>query len=183
MAELWDILDAKGNKTGRLHERGKPLADNDYFLTVQIWILNRNNEFLLAKRTPERNGKWHTPGGCVIAGEDSLTCALREAKEEIGIDLDPECAQLYKRITLQGTDYDGYLFADVWLFRQDVDISDTVLQPEEVSDVMWADKGQIEQMLVESTFAMPADWYPYLNDEFLDYVINQNNYTSEGVGK
>ena len=42
MAELWDILDENGNKTGRLHERGKPMNKGEYHLEVSVWIENDN---------------------------------------------------------------------------------------------------------------------------------------------
>jgi serine/threonine-protein kinase len=36
MAELWDILDINRNKTGRLHERGKPMDAGDCHFIVQV---------------------------------------------------------------------------------------------------------------------------------------------------
>ena len=39
MAEFCDIYDINRNKTGRLHERGKPdMLDGDYLLIVMVWI-------------------------------------------------------------------------------------------------------------------------------------------------
>jgi len=42
MSELWDVLDIDGNKTGRIHERGKPMQKGEGHLVVLIWILNSN---------------------------------------------------------------------------------------------------------------------------------------------
>jgi len=181
MAELWDILDKNGSKTGRLHERGKPLGPDDYFLFVHVWILNDQGKFLLSKRAAEPIDKWHITGGAAIAGDDSLTAALREAKEEIGIDLYPDSAQLYKRIT-KASDIGGHNFSDIWLFRQQVDISKVILQPEEISDVMWADCEQIKQIIAQGDFAEPEKWYPYIN-EFLEQIAPENNTKPEGVGR
>ena len=50
MAELWDILDENGNKTGCLHERGKPMRKGEYHLTVNVWIENDNGEYLIHGR-------------------------------------------------------------------------------------------------------------------------------------
>jgi len=36
MAELWDLYDEYGNKTGKLHERGTPLRAGEYHLVVHI---------------------------------------------------------------------------------------------------------------------------------------------------
>jgi Isopentenyldiphosphate isomerase len=51
MTELWDIVDENGNKTGLLHEKGKPMRKGDYHLSVSVWILNSNGEFLISQRT------------------------------------------------------------------------------------------------------------------------------------
>lgn len=168
MAELWDILDKNGNKTGRLHERGKPMQKDDYHLIVNIWIINSKGEFLVSKRSEKsgRGGKWHTTGGCAVAGDDSLTAALREVKEEIGITLDPKNGQFFKRVSAQHVNGKGAYFADVWLFRQEVDISSVTLQVEEVCDVMWASEAEIKQMKKIDKWAFD---YEYLGELFCLY--------------
>ena len=175
MAEIWDIYDMHGNKTGRLHERGKPVKKEDYFLTVQVWILNGKDEFLISRRTPDRGHKWHTTGGAAVAGDDSITTALKETKEEIGIVLEQENGVLFKRIPrllrdIGDADYpdEGGYIIDVWLFRQEVDINKVILQEEEVCGIMWADKNTILHMVRDETFVDLDDWYPYFN-EFMDF--------------
>ena len=167
MAEMWDILNEDGNKTGRLHERGQPMQKGEYHLGVQVWIMNKDGNFLIAKRTPNRGDIWHTTGGCAIAGDDSLSAALREVQEEIGVDLNPKSGQLFKRCIDPHTNDEGFIICDVWLFRQEVDITDTVLCPNEISDACWASREQIQKMIIDGTFAQPEDrWYPYLDELF-----------------
>lgn len=64
MPEMWDIVDQNGNKTGRLHERGRPMQKGEYPLSVSVWILNRQGEFLISKRAPAKTapGMWETTG-------------------------------------------------------------------------------------------------------------------------
>ena len=166
MTELWDILDENGNKTGRLHERGRPLAKGDYSLGVNVWIVNGKGDFLITRRAAARGHKWHTTGGCVVAGDESLAAALKETMEEIGCILDPSSAHLFGRFllpSLWGEDT-GRMFVDVWLFRQEIDIDTLVLQTEEICDVMWADEKLIKQIIDEGIFVNPSEWYPYLNE-------------------
>jgi len=166
MAELWDILDENGDKTGRLHERGKPMQQGDYHLVVQIWIMNSKGNFLISKRSPSTTGwagMWQTTGGSAVAGDDSLTTALKETVEEIGITLDPKNGQLFKHYKTPHTK--DNTFYDVWLFRQDVDISTIALQPDETCDAMWASKETIKQMVIENTF-ISEETYPYLDELF-----------------
>jgi 8-oxo-dGTP diphosphatase len=84
MIEFWDILDENGNSTGRLVERGKPMRQNEYHLVVHVWIVNRQNQFLISKRALSKipfGSMWETTGGSAITGETSLQAALRETKK------------------------------------------------------------------------------------------------------
>ena len=50
--------------------------------------MDEENQFLLTLRSPEKKEYplcWENPGGGVQWGEESLTAALRELKEETGI--------------------------------------------------------------------------------------------------
>ena len=123
--ELRDILDEFGNKTGKTGERGKPLNQGEYYLIVDVWIINNQDEFLISKRVPTAKpepNRWQPTCGNVVAGEDSISAALREAKEELGIMLNPENGEMIKRYIA----WDNAII-DVWLFRQNVNIDEVVL--------------------------------------------------------
>ena len=91
--ELWDVYDENRNLTGRLHRRGDMMPKGDYHLVVHIWLMNERGEFLLTKRAPNKGfpGMWECTGGSALAGDDSLTAAIRESKEETGLTLNGEC--------------------------------------------------------------------------------------------
>ena len=162
MAELWDIVDAHGRKTGRFHERGKPMNPGDYHPSVSVWIRNSRGEFLISRRAPAPGrhavGMWETTGGAVIAGEDMLEAALREVREELGITLNPEDGEVYKSYTYPHTNGDGAAYITVWVFRRDAALEDVVLQPQETSGAMWADRERIRRMMREGTF-IPFDYF------------------------
>ena len=46
MAEMWDVLDKNGNKTGRLQKRGW-MESGNYHLVVFVWIINEKGYFLI----------------------------------------------------------------------------------------------------------------------------------------
>lgn len=140
--ELWDIYDENRMKTGRQHERGKPVPAGDYHLVVTILIVNSRHEVLVTKRHPDKQypNMWECPGGSVLTGEDSLEGALREVKEEIGIDLSGSCGEMIK------SERRNHDFKDVWLFHHDFDIAETVLQPEEVIGAKWVTISELERM-------------------------------------
>jgi isopentenyldiphosphate isomerase len=156
MVEFWDILDEDGNKTGRLHERGNQMKKGEFHHQVCIWIVNDKGEFLISKRSPNRHSMpniWECTGGNTVAGDDSLNSALKEVREELGVTLNPDDGFLFKEIKHIREDGSGK-FMDVWIFRQEVDISAIILQPEETCDAMWATKNQIIKMIDEGEFTM-----------------------------
>lgn len=140
--EMWDVLDINRNPTGRLHRRGGFLAPGDYHLVVHVWMKNSKGQYLMTKRSPNKGfpNMWETTGGSALAGDDSLTAALREVREETGLSLQPENGKCVFSVTEEDD------FCDVWLFCQDFDLADVVLLEGETCDVKYADADEILQM-------------------------------------
>jgi 8-oxo-dGTP pyrophosphatase MutT (NUDIX family) len=163
--ELWDILDENGEMTGKLHERGKPMAAGEYHLVVHVWIMNGAGEFLIAKRTANKSypNMWECVGGSAVAGDGSLATAAKEVKEELGIMLDPNKGGVFKRYKRNCSvccGDNGGDFVDVWLFRQDFDINEVVLCPGETCGAMWAGVDKIYEMIDDGTFiGREIFWY------------------------
>lgn len=146
--ELWDVYDSQRRPTGRQHRRSQLLDAGDYHLVVHVWMKNSRGEYLLTRRAPEKGcgGMWESPGGSVLAGEDSLSAALREIKEETGLSLDPEKGRLFRTFSRD------HFICDIWLFRQDFDLRDAVLLPGETTDIMYADETAIRALCAEDAF-------------------------------
>jgi 8-oxo-dGTP diphosphatase len=146
--ELWDVMDENRHPTGRTHPRGVPLPAGDYHLVVLVLLQNDNGEFLITRRAPNKGypNMWEFTGGSALAGDDSLHAALREAKEETGIALDPACGHIVA--TEQWSDS----FCDIWLFRQNFDVSSVVLQEGETTAAMAASPEAIFRMEREGEF-------------------------------
>ena len=146
--ELWDVYDAEGNLTGRTHLRREALSPDEYHLCVHVWIENSKGEFLLTKRSENKSmpGLWESTGGSVTAGEDSFTAAIREVKEETGLTLDPEAGKFLFR-------YSGVSFhCDVWLFRQEFELSEVKLLEGETCAAMAANRETILRLLKDDAF-------------------------------
>jgi len=152
LAELWDVLDANGNATGQLHERGQPMREGDYHLTVSVWIANDKGEYLISQRSPNKPSPnlWECTGGNAVAGDDSLTTALKEVHEELGIVLDPSNGLMLKHQVRKCSC--NHCLADIWLFWQNVDLQTVTLAPEETCGAMWAGRDDINRMIDEGTF-------------------------------
>lgn len=146
--EKWDVLDEHRQPTGRTHPRGVPLPQGDYHLVVLVLLQNDNGELLITRRAPTKGypNMWEVTGGSALAGDDSLHAALREMREETGIELDPTCGRVVA--SEQWSDS----FCDVWLFRQNFDPSAVILQEGETTAAMAASREQILQMEREGEF-------------------------------
>lgn len=130
--ELWDIYNSNREKTGRLARRGDTLGTGEYHLVVFIIIKLGQDKFLISKRSPNKTlpNKWEFTGGSAIAGENSREAAVREVREELGIDLktDGRIIHSFK------TESESSFIVDVWLFEENVDLSQLKLQEDEVTD-------------------------------------------------
>ena len=142
MAEYWDIFDMDRRSTGRQHLRGTPMADGDYHLVVNIWVVNSAGQVLLTQRHPDIpfGLKWACTGGSAITGEDTLTAALRETREEIGLEILPQ------QMVLVAQERRLHSFLDTFVVCMDVKDSQIVMQPEEVVDFCWVDESQYRKM-------------------------------------
>ena len=158
--ELWDIYDRNRNKTGKTIKRGERLQKGEFHLIVHIWIKNSNNEFLIQQRSEKVKNPlvWSTTGGSAVAGEDSFTAALREVKEELGIDLTKEKGYLFEE-GIYEEDNQQYL-SDTYLYFIDLDIKDLKLQTEEVKQVKFEKMSIIKQMMANNQFFI----YDYLDE-------------------
>jgi nucleoside triphosphatase YtkD len=156
--EIWDVYDDKRNHPGRTHRRGDPMQNGDYHLVVQAWIQNKNGEFIITRRSPEKLYPlmWESTGGSAISGDDSLIAVIREIKEEIGLDVLPECGEV---VISQKRDHD---FCDIWLFRQEFDLDDAVLQKGETVDIRWAGADEIRKMMLSGDFVI----FDYIEELF-----------------
>ena len=158
--EYWDILDSNRQKTGRLIQRGKELADGDFHLVVHVWIRTSENRYIISKRKKDRPtfpGLWECTGGSAVAGDDSLKTALKETKEELGIDLDPKNGRIIHQY--EGTNKFSPNFVDVWLFEQEVRMEEIRCQETEVEEARIVSKEEILEMMKKKEFVSIFDVY------------------------
>lgn len=142
MAEFWDLYDINKNKLGRLHERGLPLNSGEYHLAVEIWVTNSNNQILLTQRHPDKpwGSYWECTVGSVIAGEDSLSGAIRELIEETGIKI------IDKQIVFLGAMTTQDWIVDTYIVKLDTPTYNLKLQDGEVINAKWVNIYEFEDM-------------------------------------
>lgn len=147
--EKWDLYNENREKIGKTIIRGEEMAPDEYHISVHIWIIDDKKNFLIQKRSKTKKSfpnMWSVTGGAVLAGETSKEACIREAKEELGIDIDMNKAKNLGTIKRKNA------LVDIWLVRQNFDIKNFVLQEEEVSLAKWANIIEIDNLLKYGEF-------------------------------
>lgn len=151
--ELLEILDEKGNKTGKKAPIEEIYDKGYWHKSVHIWIINDNHELLMQRRNPTKKtfpDMWAiSVAGHVRCYEDSVAAGLRELNEEIDAHLKKE--DLEYLFTVRREQKCGTktlrVFDDVYLVHLDVDIVKTKLQVEELIDLKYIYYEYLEEML------------------------------------
>ena len=127
---------------------------------VHVLVFNARGELFLQKRSLKKDcfpGTWDSSAsGHCDAGETYDACAVREVREELGIELPGSPERLFKIDACAGT---GWEF--VWIYRSRAE-GPFQLHPDEIEDGGWFTTGRLEQRLVERpqdfAGAVPLIW-------------------------
>ncbi len=148
--ELLDIVDRTGRPTGLTVDRETAHLEGIRHRTSHVWLLRRRGdtvEILLQKRSREKDSY---PGcydissaGHIPAGVDFVPSALRELKEELGLDAAPEelvyCGQ--RRFSCHAIFHDRPFWdnqiSNVYVLWRDAEPETLTLQESEVESVQW----------------------------------------------
>jgi len=150
-AEYWDIITADGVPTGKRIKRCafNHLLQGEYHLVVHIWIKNSKGEYLIQRRSVDRepmSGEWAATGGSVLSGERSEQAAIRELREELGITVKENELKYVERIVRKNS------IVDIWRVGVDVALDCLELQEEEVMDAKWVTEDEFRNMISKGEF-------------------------------
>ncbi|MCQ2442711.1 MAG: NUDIX domain-containing protein [Oscillospiraceae bacterium] len=153
--EILDIVNQQGQPIGLTIDRETAHLEGVRHRTSHVWILRKKDdgiEVLLQKRSANKDS---FPGcydissaGHIPAGVDFVPSALRELKEELGLDAQPEeliyCGQ--RSFSTQNIFRDRPFWnrqvSNVYALWRDVEPEALTLQAEEVESVLWYNLGQ-----------------------------------------
>ena len=127
-------------------ELKKTLPSGKYFMIILLFIQNEKGEFLVQKTSVNRNNELAFPGGHVTYGDDGLKTVIKEAKEELDIDLTPDEVKLIDTLRFE------YAYAELYYTNKKIDIDKLKLQEEEVDYVKWYSIEQINKFIEENNF-------------------------------
>lgn len=150
--ELLDIIDKNGIPTGETVEREAAHRYGIRHRTSHVWILRKRNgktQVLLQKRSLTKDSY---PGcydissaGHIPSGDGFLESALRELKEELGVNATAEeliyCGRRqfeYREIFYEQEFWDNQV-SNVYALWRNMDAAEFMIQKSEVDMVLWMD--------------------------------------------
>ena len=168
--EYWEVLDGEGKPTGEIMEKydKKVFERGFYHLGADVWIINSENKILIQKRSKQKRlqpNVWAMTGGSVILGENSLKTIVREAREELNINIDGNNLELITKFRT------GNVWIDTYILKCDYDISKMKFKDDEVSDAKWATWEEIDDLVKNEQFIKHR--WEFVN-KFLKEEIDKN---------
>ncbi len=144
--EYIDIVDKEtGKNTGTNKPKPEVHKNGLWHRTVHIWFVNSKNEIMLQHRSPKMENYpdcWDIScAGHISSGEDATTGALREIKEEIGLNLPVDklnmIGETIQQAVLNNETYFDNEYNNVYLVKADLDINQLQMQESEVKNLRW----------------------------------------------
>jgi mutator protein MutT len=169
--EIWDVYDKDGNKLGFDQFRDEPIPEGVYHIVVEIYAVTENHEVLITQRHKNKPWalKWEVTGGSILKGETPLLGAIRELKEETGIevrgsDLNLVYSYIYKNVP------SIYKCFVVFINKEETKIQ---LQEEETIDYRYLPYNEFKQFIKTDEY---VDWVRerfYVHEKIFDTIIHQ----------
>lgn len=147
--EYFDVLNEYGEFTGKVATREECHKNGYWHRAVYAFIIDNNGNVLLQKRSANKKlwpNMWDvTVGGHVDSGEFGRQALIRETKEELGIEISDEDIKYLvgsTSINEQG-DIINKHYNECYLITKNIDISNIVIQKEEVSEVKYFSREEL----------------------------------------
>ncbi|MDE6787915.1 MAG: NUDIX domain-containing protein [Ruminococcus sp.] len=165
--EFLNLIDEEGHFLEMAKPRTLVHRDGDLHPAVHVWIIREKDMgvyILLQKRSANKliNPCCYdvSAAGHVPQGEEFRISAVREAAEELGIELQEnklEFLNLHKSSYNCGNVHDNEIRA-VYLCREKIDADNLILQDSEVDGVVWAEIDEILASVDNSEFVNCIDY-------------------------
>lgn len=161
--EIFELYNKDGKKLNKTMIRGQKNLPGEYHKVVHIWFKRSNGDYLIQQRNKASDQypyQWAPTAGAINIGESIEHAAIRETKEEIGIDISLNELIHIGQYAVE-TDIANYI-VEQFLVLKEIDLDDVQIDPIEVRQVMYASFETIEQMAK--------------NHQFWDYSLIDENY-------
>ena len=161
--ELLKVFTEEGKVVGY---KDRETVHNELLLhnEVALWIINpKNKTVLLQKRSPYKKlnaNKWAVCAGHVVMDETLMEALHKEAREELGLDLNKYSPQ--ELVTVIRNEYCNYSFFHHYYIKADIPLSEYVIQEEELVAVKYFDYEELKYLVKSGDTSLALVWnYTY----------------------
>lgn len=155
--ELIDVLDENGIKTGKVLPRSIVHSEGLWHRIIVVAILDGEGKILIQQRSANKDknpNKWDiSVTGHISAGQDSLSAACREIREEVGLDVPEKNLRYlfsYRREQEVSSTHHDKQFYDFFVLRvPEIDVSKIKMQKSEVQQVKLVSISELESLIGE----------------------------------
>ena len=147
--EKVDVYNRNKEKTGKIiyREKGASLNRDEFIISITAWIVNSTGKILMTQRRldKDKGGMWEPTTGLIQSGETSTNGALRELKEEIGIELNVEDIKLVQEFVEEITDLN--FFRDIYLVNKEIPLEQIKFIDGEVINAKYVTIDEFNEMI------------------------------------
>lgn len=146
--EIRDLYNVNKEKTNETICSTEEIPENRYILVELVLIQNSKGEILIQKRSIQKGGEYALTSGHAKTGETPIQGIISEIKEELGLDVSPQELRL---IYSERSD-SKKRFYDLFYLKKDYNISEMILQKEEVEEVRWLLEKDVRTLCSNNNF-------------------------------
>ena len=155
--EYRELYGKNKKKTGKKMLKDAIQPKGLKYITCAVIIYNpKTQKFLMQKRTKDKGGKWATTSGHPIFGQTSVEGMQTEIKEEIGLDVNVNELEFVDTIERKEK------YVDLYYLEGDYSLDSITMQKDEVSDVKWMTRKEVENL--HSTNKFKETHYKYFTE-------------------
>lgn len=166
--ELLYVVDEFNEKV-KPQPRHKVFKNGLWRRTTHVWIFDKKGRVLVQRRSLKKTvgpGLWESSVAGHIGPDDNyFTGAVREVREETGIDIDPKDLKLHKIYK----DHDRREFIGVFYHQLDIDENKIKMEEDEVEEVKLIDKDLLKKHIV---YRKSEYWIKYGYEKEMFALLN-----------
>ena len=151
-----DVYDADRVPQGLvIDRRSQRLGQGQYMLYAIVMVCDLQGRMLITRRALDKAwaaGWWEVPGGGVCAGETTRDAAIREAGEEVGLDLTRGTLELLWSYRNDDPGYADNYFADIYRATLDFSVADVRLREREATEFALASWDEVRELAQQGRF-------------------------------
>lgn len=177
--EYFDVLNSHGDFTNEIASRKECHEKGLWHKAIVVQIISTDNKRVLLQKRSANKRMWPNlwdvaSGGHVLAGELGYQAGIREAKEELGVDLKRDELEFIGATTSENIQKDiiNRHYNEYYIVHKDINLNDITIQEDEVQDVKWFNVEELKKR-VDNNFEGLTDkvelWHYLI--KYIEYFV------------